>query len=119
MIPPENHPRNPAIRSLWLFGLTILPYGVGANFIQTTAPFLLSKAGIPVHTIATISAIAPLATSYARYFPSREKDSAVMQSGLSLNSCSSGPLPSASLQYSPHFPLRMEVYATRLPSALQ
>ena len=51
---------------LWLFGLTILPYGVGANFVQTTAPFLLSKAGVPVHTIATISAIAwcPLFLSF-------------------------------------------------------
>ena len=59
-------PAPSGVRSLWLFSLTILPYGAGANFVQTTVPLLLSKAGIPVHTIATISAIArcPLFLSF-------------------------------------------------------
>lgn len=58
MIAAEHHnPHQPA-PSLWRFGLIILPYGAGAGFVQTTAPFLLSKAGLPVHQIATISTIA-------------------------------------------------------------
>lgn len=57
MTPIANRQPNTSVRALWLFGLTILPYGAGTNFIQTTAPFLLNKAGIPVHNIASISAI--------------------------------------------------------------
>lgn len=66
MIEPDTEAGNAGFRSLWLFCLTVLPDGVGANFLQSTAPFLLSKAGVPVHTIATITAIAwcPLVLSF-------------------------------------------------------
>jgi PAT family beta-lactamase induction signal transducer AmpG len=62
----ENDAAKSGVPSLWLVGLTNLPYGIGVNFVQTTAPFLLSRAGVPVHTIATISAIAwcPLFLSF-------------------------------------------------------
>jgi MFS family permease len=66
LIPTDNKLPNSSVPSLWLFGLTILPYGAGVTFVQTTAPFLLSKAGLPVHAIATVGAIAwcPLFLSF-------------------------------------------------------
>jgi MFS family permease len=42
----------------WLFGLTVLPYGVYYGFISTTMPYLLRNAGVTVDRIAGISALA-------------------------------------------------------------
>jgi hypothetical protein len=39
MTPAANHSAQPGVRSLWLFALTVLPYGAAVNFIQTTAPY--------------------------------------------------------------------------------
>lgn len=57
MTAPQVHARKTSGPSLWLFGLTILPYAATGSFVQVTAPFLLSRAGVPVHTIATICAV--------------------------------------------------------------
>ena len=42
----------------WIFGITVLPYGVYYGFISTSMPYLLRSAGISVDRIATISALA-------------------------------------------------------------
>jgi PAT family beta-lactamase induction signal transducer AmpG len=42
----------------WLFGITILPYGVYNGFITTAMPYLLRNAGLPVDRIADIGALA-------------------------------------------------------------
>lgn len=42
----------------WLFGITVLPYGVYYGFISTSMPYLLRNAGISVDRIAGISALA-------------------------------------------------------------
>src|SRR5215472_13632653 len=42
----------------WLFGITILPYGVYSGFLQTAMPYLLRNAGLAVDRIADISALA-------------------------------------------------------------
>jgi PAT family beta-lactamase induction signal transducer AmpG len=48
----ERHP------APWLFGITVLPYGVYYGFITTTMPYLLRNAGVGVDRIAGISALA-------------------------------------------------------------
>jgi MFS family permease len=48
---PERHP------APWLFGLTVLPYGVYYGFISVTMPYLLRSAGVSVDRIASISAL--------------------------------------------------------------
>src|ERR1017187_5218492 len=48
---PERHP------APWLFGLTVLPYGVNYGFISVTMPYLLRSAGVSVDRIASISAL--------------------------------------------------------------
>ena len=42
----------------WLFGITVLPYGVYYGFITTAMPYLLRNAGVAVDRIAAISALA-------------------------------------------------------------
>src|SRR5277367_4960473 len=42
----------------WLFGITVLPYGVYYGFISTSMPYLLRNAGVSVDRIAGISALA-------------------------------------------------------------
>jgi PAT family beta-lactamase induction signal transducer AmpG len=42
----------------WLFGITVLPYGVYYGFISTSMPYLLRNAGVSVDRIASISALA-------------------------------------------------------------
>jgi MFS transporter, PAT family, beta-lactamase induction signal transducer AmpG len=42
----------------WLFGITVLPYGVYYGFITTSMPYLLRNAGVSVDRIAGISALA-------------------------------------------------------------
>jgi PAT family beta-lactamase induction signal transducer AmpG len=42
----------------WIFGITVLPYGVYYGFISTSMPYLLRSSGISVDRIATISALA-------------------------------------------------------------
>ena len=46
--------RHPAA---WLFGVTVLPYGIYYGFIGVTMPYLLRAAGVPVDRIAGISAL--------------------------------------------------------------
>ena len=41
----------------WLFGITVLPYGVYYGFISTAMPYLLRNAGVAVDRIAGISAL--------------------------------------------------------------
>jgi PAT family beta-lactamase induction signal transducer AmpG len=48
----ERHP------APWLFGITVLPYGVYYGFISTAMPYLLRNAGVTVDRIAGISALA-------------------------------------------------------------
>lgn len=42
----------------WLFGITVLPYGIYYGFISTSMPYMLRSAGIGVDHIAGISALA-------------------------------------------------------------
>jgi hypothetical protein len=48
---PERRP------APWLFGLTVLPYGVCYGFIGVTMPYLLRSAGVSGDRIAGISAL--------------------------------------------------------------
>src|SRR6516225_10918762 len=48
----ERHP------APWLFGITVLPYGVYYGFIGTAMPYLLRNSGVAVDRIAGISALA-------------------------------------------------------------
>ena len=49
----------------WQIGLGFLTFGLVAGFIITTLPFLLSKAGVTVDHIATVSAVAMSPTFWA------------------------------------------------------
>ncbi len=49
----------------WQIGLGFLTFGLVAGFVITTLPFLLSKAGVSVDHIATVSAIAMSPTFWA------------------------------------------------------
>jgi MFS transporter, PAT family, beta-lactamase induction signal transducer AmpG len=42
----------------WIFGITVLPYGVFFGFITTSMPYLLRGAGVSVERIAGIGALA-------------------------------------------------------------
>src|SRR5579862_2058843 len=42
----------------WIFGITVLPYGVFFGFITTSMPYLLRSAGVSVERIAGIGALA-------------------------------------------------------------
>jgi PAT family beta-lactamase induction signal transducer AmpG len=42
----------------WIFGITVLPYGVFFGFVTTSMPYLLRNAGVSVERIASISALA-------------------------------------------------------------
>src|SRR5579872_2923601 len=56
-----SHPGPPA----WLIGMGTLTFGLVAGFIITALPFLLSKAGVSVDRIATVSATAMSPTFWA------------------------------------------------------
>lgn len=56
-----SHPAPPA----WLIGTGTLTFGLVAGFIITALPFLLSKAGVSVDRIATVSATAMSPTFWA------------------------------------------------------
>lgn len=49
----------------WLVGMGILPFGLVAGFVVTALPFLLSRAGVPLDRIATVSAVAMSPTFWA------------------------------------------------------
>jgi PAT family beta-lactamase induction signal transducer AmpG len=59
--PRPAHPVPPA----WLIGMGTLTFGLVAGFIITALPFLLSKAGVSVDRIATVSATAMSPTFWA------------------------------------------------------
>jgi hypothetical protein len=42
----------------WIFGITVLPYGVFFGFVTTSMPYLLRSAGVSVERIAGIGALA-------------------------------------------------------------
>ena len=42
----------------WLFGITVLPYGVYSGFVSTAMPYLLRSAGVEVGRIAEIGSLA-------------------------------------------------------------
>ena len=49
----------------WLIGMGTLTFGLVAGFVVTALPFLLSKAGVSVDRIATVSAVAMSPTFWA------------------------------------------------------
>jgi len=49
----------------WLIGMGTLTFGLVAGFVITALPFLLSKAGVRVDRIATVSAVAASPTFWA------------------------------------------------------
>lgn len=51
--------------SPWLIGMGSLTFGLVAGFVITASPFLLSKAGVSVDRIATVSAVAMSPTFWA------------------------------------------------------
>ncbi len=42
----------------WIFGISVLPYGVFFGFVTTSMPYLLRSAGVSIERIAGISALA-------------------------------------------------------------
>lgn len=52
----------------WIFGITNIPYGVAGTYAGVAVPFLLRKAGLPLETIAVISAIAFLPAAYQLFW---------------------------------------------------
>lgn len=49
----------------WLIGMSALTFGLTAGFVITALPFLLSKAGVSLYRIATVSAVAMSPTFWA------------------------------------------------------
>ena len=49
----------------WLIGMGVLTFGLVAGFVVTALPFLLSKAGVSLDRIATVSAVAMSPTFWA------------------------------------------------------
>jgi MFS family permease len=49
---------------VWLFGITNIPFGVSGGYTSVAMPYILRQAGVPVVTIAAISAAVLLPLSY-------------------------------------------------------
>ena len=52
----------------WIFGITNLPFGVAGTYAGVAMPYLLSRAGMDVGTIAIIGALALLPAAYQLFW---------------------------------------------------
>lgn len=52
----------------WIFGITNLPFGVAGTYAGVTMPFLLTRAGLDVPTVAGIGALAMLPAAYQLFW---------------------------------------------------
>lgn len=52
----------------WIFGITNLPFGVAGGYAAVAMPFMLSKAGLDVETIARMSALSLLPAAYQLFW---------------------------------------------------
>ena len=48
----------------WIFGLTGIPFGTAGGFIAVTMPYILRRHDVPVATIAALSALCLIPSSY-------------------------------------------------------
>ncbi len=56
--------KTPGLPPPWLFGLTNIPFGVAGGYTSVAMPFLLREAGVPVASIAAVSASVLIPLSY-------------------------------------------------------
>lgn len=52
----------------WIFGITNIPFGVAGTYTGVAMPFLLGKKGVPIETIAVISALSLLPAAYQLFW---------------------------------------------------
>ena len=52
----------------WIFGITNIPFGVAGTYAGVAMPFLLNKKGVPIDTIAVISALSLLPAAYQLFW---------------------------------------------------
>src|SRR5271163_2998837 len=52
----------------WVKGMAVLPFGLVLGFMWTALPFLLTRQGVPLGTVAKISATVVLPTVWAIFF---------------------------------------------------
>lgn len=64
--PPDANVRlrSDAAPPVWLFGLTNIPFGVAGGYTSVAMPFILRQAGVPLATIAAVSAAVLLPLSW-------------------------------------------------------
>lgn len=64
----HERPVTPKHAPVWLFGITNLPFGVAGGYLAVAVPFLLRNAGLSVHAIANIVAVALLPAAYQLFW---------------------------------------------------